>query len=85
MPVFEPLPDPDHVEVRLAREHAGLSQRAASALIGFSRQATWADYEAGRKIMPGALWTLFLLATDQHPQAMVVRRPDGESVGTPGV
>ena len=70
---FELLPAPSADEIRAARAAAGHTQAQASALVGFRRWATWADYEAG-KPMPPLAWTWYLLSTGQHPGARLTRR-----------
>lgn len=58
---------PPPAGIRAAREAAGLTLAAASALVGLGHHARWAEYESGRKRPDAARWALFLLATGQHP------------------
>lgn len=51
---------PDPVEIRAAREAAGLSQAAAAALV-HSGLRTWQQWEAGDRRMHPGLWELFQL------------------------
>ena len=60
---------PTPLEIRAARESAGLSQEAAAALIYKTRSA-WAQWEAresasNHRAMDAAFWELFLLKTKQ--------------------
>jgi DNA-binding transcriptional regulator YiaG len=68
------IPDPEPHEIVGARQASGLTQAQAAEVVGLSAQPRWAEYEAGRKRMPGQRWALFLLMTDQHPRLKLVRR-----------
>jgi len=54
--------NPSPLEIRQARELAGLSQTAAAALIS-STLRTWQDWEAGKARMHPGLWELFRIKT----------------------
>ena len=61
---------PTPLEIRAAREAAGLSQEAAAALIYKTRSA-WAQWEAregasNHRAMDPAFWELFLIKTKQQ-------------------
>lgn len=68
----ELLDPPSPEEVKAARIAAGHTQAQAAETVGFSRKATWSDYE-GPKQMPSLHWTWYLLATGQHPTAVLSR------------
>ena len=61
------------------REAAGLTQTQAAALVSPAKVAsykTWSAYELeegnpNRRVIPLAVWELFLLLTDQHPTMQV--------------
>lgn len=56
MPTNNPTPS----EIRQARELAGLSTAAASALV-HRTQRNWQQWESGARAMDAALWELFSL------------------------
>ena len=53
---------PDPATIRAAREHAGLTQTEAAALVHGSLRA-WQQWEAGDRAMHPGLWELFGLKT----------------------
>lgn len=53
-----PAATPTPAAIRAAREAAGLTQRAAAALVHASVRG-WEDWEAGRRRMHPAMWELF--------------------------
>ena len=74
------------VQAQLDRYNAGIlvvnvnvqnvqvpEQVQAAQTVGFSRQATWSDYEGGLKVMPPLVWSYYLLAVGCHPRARVSR------------
>lgn len=67
------VPPPDGI--RAARQAAGLTLAAAAELVGLGHSSRWAEYESGRKRPDAARWALFLLATGQHPGAVVIDAP----------
>jgi hypothetical protein len=71
--LFPLLEEPHPADVLAARTKAGQNQLEAAQAVGFARRWTWADYEADRRMQP-AVWTWYLLATDQHPDARLTRR-----------
>lgn len=71
MNALQPIPTAD--QVRSARSAAGHTQTQAAGAVGLSRWQTWAEYEAG-KPMPRLTWSMYLLATDQHPTAELLAR-----------
>ena len=70
------LPAPTPERIAAARAAAGLSQEAATLLVGQAGRAKWSDYEAGRSPLQAVRWALFLLATGQHPTARVSAQPE---------
>lgn len=52
--------NPTKEQVKQARLKAGLTQKAAGALI-YKTQKAWQNYEIGRRSMDYALWELFLI------------------------
>lgn len=67
--VDSPTPE----EIRSVRTSSGQTQVQAAQTVGFSRQATWSDYEGGLKVMPPLVWSYYLLAVGCHPRARVSR------------
>ena len=57
---------PGVLEIYTARTKAGLTQRAAADLV-HATASIWLIWETGATQMSEASWTLFLLATGQHP------------------
>jgi DNA (cytosine-5)-methyltransferase 1 len=53
------MKSPSPVEIRAAREAAGLTQTEAGALI-YAALITWQQWEAGKRRMHAAFWELFL-------------------------
>ena len=49
---------PEPVSIRYAREHAGLTQTEAAALVHTSCRA-WQQWESGDRTMHPGLWELF--------------------------
>ncbi len=87
MPHLTPLelPTPSGEELKAARMAAGLSQVEAAQLMGYPVQAgsrgglqsrTWQALESGSdpRLMPGPVFALFLLMTEQHPQFSLLRK-----------
>ncbi|MFY7866247.1 helix-turn-helix domain-containing protein [Roseateles sp.] len=87
MPHLTPLdfPSPHGDELKAARTAAGLSQVEAAELMGYPVQAgsrgglqsrTWQALESASdpRTMPGPVFALFLLMTEQHPQFTLVRK-----------
>lgn len=73
-----PLPSPSGEELKAARVAAGLSQVQAAELMGYPVQPgsrgglqsrTWQALESSSdpRNMPGPIFALFLLLTQQHP------------------
>lgn len=52
------MSSPSPVEIRTARERAGLTQTEASALVHTTLRA-WQHWEAGDRAMHPAFWELF--------------------------
>jgi DNA-binding transcriptional regulator YiaG len=63
-PAANPTPD----DIRAAREAAGLTQKAAAALV-LSNLRTWQKWEGGERKMHPASWLLFALLTGQKKLA----------------
>ncbi|MFA9439423.1 helix-turn-helix domain-containing protein [Uliginosibacterium sp. sgz301328] len=57
-----PSANPDPIEVRAAREAAGLTQTQAAELIHGTLRA-WQEWEAGNRRMHPGLWELFCIKT----------------------
>lgn len=53
------------VEIKKARQQAGLTQKEAAHLI-YSTLRTWQDWEAGKAKMHAGLWELFLLKLEER-------------------
>ncbi len=79
------LPQPSGEELKAARLGAGLSQIEAAALLGYPVQAgsrgglqsrTWQALESSSdpRNMPGPIFALFLLLTDQHKQFSLIAK-----------
>lgn len=79
------LHSPSGAELKSARLTAGLSQVDAAALMGYPVQAgsrgglqsrTWQALESpdDERTMPGPIFALFLLLTQQHPDHTLVPR-----------
>lgn len=79
------LPTPEGDELKAARMAAGLSQVEAAQLMGYPVQAgsrgglqsrTWQALESASdpRNMPGPVFALFLLMTEQHPEYTLVRK-----------
>lgn len=84
---FTPLdmPVPTGEQLKSARMAAGLSQVEAAALMGYPVQAgsrgglqsrTWQALEssADPRNMPGPIFALFLLLTEQHAEFALIRK-----------
>lgn len=73
-----PMPSPSGQQLKVARVAAGLSQVEAAELMGYPVQAgsrggvqsrTWQalESESDPRNMPGPIFAMFLLLTQQHP------------------
>lgn len=80
-----PMPSPSGQQLKAARVAAGLSQVEAAELMGYPVQAgsrgglqsrTWQalESESDPRNMPGPIFTMFLLLTQQHPGYSLVDR-----------
>lgn len=58
-------------DFRKFRQESGLTQQQFSKLLNLSR-STVKQYDKGEKRPPASTWTLFLLATNQHPNYEIV-------------
>lgn len=58
-------------DFRKYRQESGLTQLQFSKLMRLNRN-TVKDYDKGLKKPPASTWTLFLLATNQHPNYEIV-------------
>ena len=67
------LPMPTPRDIGAARQRAGHTQAQAAEIVDYASNS-WASAERGEARMSAPVWTLYLLATDQHPAARVVRR-----------
>lgn len=68
------LSQPTREAVKAAREHAGQTQEQAAESAGLSARVRWTEYENGTRQMDATRWTLYLLATGQHPTFKLVRK-----------
>ena len=79
------MPDPTGDELKAARIRAGLSQVEAALLMGYPVQPgsrggqqsrTWQALESANdpRNMPGPIFAMFLLLTNQHPMFTLVSR-----------
>jgi hypothetical protein len=75
--LIEPPPNPG--EVITARQRAGHSQAQAAALVGLGSVMRWSEYERGLRTPDAARWSLYLLATGQHPGAIATPRRRGNT------
>lgn len=66
-------PQPAADDLLAARQAAEHTQEQAAQAAGVAVN-TWARAERGETNLGAAHWSLYLLATDQHPAARVVRR-----------
>lgn len=64
---------PTATDVANAREVAGLEVALAAQVAGLTERE-WFQAEIGTRVMSGASWALFLLATDQHPTLKLAAR-----------
>ena len=80
-----PMPSPSGQQLKAARVAAGLSQVEAAELMGYPVQAgsrgglqsrTWQalESESDLRNMPGPIFAMFLLLTQQHPGYSLVDR-----------
>lgn len=78
-----PMPSPSGQQLKAARLAAGLSQVEAAELMGYPVQAgsrgglqsrTWQALESDSdpRNMPGPIFAMFLLLTQQHPGYLLV-------------
>ena len=73
------VPVPPPIEIKAARERAGLTLPQAAALAGSPNGRAWLHYESGTRQMGVDRWALFLLALGQHP-AYLLRRYGGGTI-----
>ena len=64
--------DPERIAE--ARRAADLTQAEAAEAAGLGAGSRWSEIESGRVGISAARWTLFLLATGQHPTLRLVLR-----------
>lgn len=69
------LTAPTSMQVKQARESAGLTLKQAAALAGSLNARAWLRYESAERKMGVDRWALFLLALGQHPHYKLVRNP----------
>jgi transcriptional regulator with XRE-family HTH domain len=65
--------------IQAARAAAALTMQQAADLLGLSGKSRWAEWERPRDAKGArepslAIWNLFLLLTDQHPEWSLKRR-----------
>ena len=65
---------PEAAEIRQAREAVGLTPAMAAEVAGFAETLPWIEAERGKRLLPRAYWSIFLLATDQHPTLRLAAR-----------
>lgn len=63
-PVTPPGEVPDRVEIKAAREAAGLTQTQAAAVVHCKLRA-WQQWEAGDRQMHPAFWELFCIKSEK--------------------
>lgn len=63
------VPAPTSKQVGESRRLSGLTQTGMAELLGLSGQSRISEYESGKHAMPAALWSLWLLISDQHPKS----------------
>ena len=68
------LPAPTADQVRAARAAAGHSQAQAAAIMGYRRLDRISEAERGVGAIDPVRWTLYLLATEQHPKFRLVEQ-----------
>lgn len=68
-----PIPAP--ADILAARTRAGLSQAEAAALVHRTERKRWSEWERGERSMQEAVWELFLMKTNQHPNFTVAVAP----------
>lgn len=68
------LPSPAAAELRAAREAAGHTQEEAAAAMGLGSRYRVSEYERGAAPLDPVRWTLYLLATGQHPTHTLTAR-----------
>ena len=84
------MPAPSGENLKAARVAAGLSQVQAAELMGYALQVgsrggiqsrTWQALESATddRNMPGPIFAMFLLLTDQHPAFRLVERHSSET------
>lgn len=79
--IADRIKQPTPLEVKQARELAGLTQGQAAALVSTAEnhgRQTWYGYESEdgprRRTIPLATWELFLLLTNQHPELSIIEK-----------
>ena len=58
---------PTPEQICAAQARAGHSDEQAARAAQAGHRNTWYKWRTGERAMPAAAWTLYLLATDQHP------------------
>lgn len=58
---------PEPEKIRFLRIDLGLTQAQAAKLVGLTDDALWRKYENGKAKPNKQTWTLFLIASGQHP------------------
>lgn len=81
MQIINRVTQPTPAQVRETRIRAGLTQAQAVAMVSGADQSvrSWQHYEAeqdkeGARVIPLALWELFLLVSGQHPKFVMTAR-----------
>ncbi|MEI6068707.1 MAG: hypothetical protein WCP96_15300 [Methylococcaceae bacterium] len=81
-PIIQRINQPSPDDVRLIRESLNLTQSKAAELVSSAKKAgykTWAGYETpigqtNHRVIPLAIWELFLLHTGQHPTLKLIKK-----------
>ena len=60
------LPAPSASQIANSRRNSGLSQKAMAEVLGLSGQARIAEYESGKRKMPRATWSIWVLMNSPH-------------------
>lgn len=65
---------PSPQDIAAAQRAAGHSDEQAALACEAGHRNTWYKWRTGERSMPAAAWTLYLLATDQHPTFRLVQK-----------
>ena len=88
------MPNPNGDELKAARVKAGLSQVQAATLMGYpvrsgsrggQQSRTWQALESPHdpRNMPGPIFAMFQLLTDNHPEFSLIKKEPAYHVDAP--